>query len=337
MKVDDIEKSSKKVCLKDKYRAYFPIGTAINSEMIERYGSIITDNFSSITLENEMKFSKIHPFEGEYSFEESDRLVEYALDNKMFVRGHTLVWHESVPDWLFNDNNHIVTRELLLDRIKEHIHTVVGKYKGKVYCWDVVNEVIDDSEELFYRHTPYYKIIGEDYIEKAFQYAHEADSDALLFLNDYNVCIGHKCEKIYKLVKRLKEKDVPIHGVGLQGHYNINYPSIDAIRKGIERIAELGIQIQFTEMDISVYGYEDRRKDLLMPTSEMMERQAESYGRLFELLREYKDVITGVTLWGVADDYSWLHDFPVEGRKDWPLLFDESLCEKDAYNSVIDW
>ena len=331
------ETISKKMYLKDKYMSYFPIGTAINLQMIKKYGKVIIDNFSSVTLENEMKFEKIHPYEEEYVFDEADRLVEYATDNKMLVRGHTLVWHESVPKWLFETGDCINTREMLFARMKDHINTVVGRYKGKVYCWDVVNEVIDDTEEVFYRQTPYYKIMGEEYIEKAFQYAHEADPEALLFLNDYNACIDYKCEKIYNLIKNLQKKDLPIHGVGLQGHYNINYPSIDSIRRGIERFAELGIQIQFTEMDISVYGYEDRRVDLIVPTSEMMQRQAETYGKIFELLREYKDVITGVTIWGVADDYSWLHNFPVEGRKDWPLLFDEALREKQAYYSIVDW
>lgn len=198
-------------------------------------------------------------------------------------------------------------------------------------------EIAVDDNSDFYRDTLWKRILGEEYIEKAFYFAHEADPNALLFINDYNACIEQKCEKIYSLVKGLLKKGVPVHGIGLQGHYNINFPSVEAIKKGIDRLASLGLKIQITEMDISMFGYEDRRKDLTMPSEEMLKRQSEAYAGIFELFRSYSDVITGVTLWGVADDYTWLDSFPVDGRKDWPLLFDERKRKKDAYYSVAKW
>lgn len=323
--------------LYDVYAAYFPIGTVLNIPMIKRYKNIITDNFTSITPENELKFHIVHPAEDIYDFSSADALVNYAVENRMFVRGHTLIWHESTPKWVFYKDGRQVSREILLERMKEHISTVVGRYKENIYCWDVINEAIDDNEDIFYRNSKWKEIIGEEYIEYAFRYAHEANPGAELYLNDYNACINHKCDKIYTLTKHLLDKGVPIHGIGLQGHYNINFPSVESIKEGIEKLALLGLKIQITEMDISLFGYEDRRDDLMEPSAEMLEKQAEAYGKIFELFRNYKDVITGVTIWGVADDYTWLDDFPVKGRKDWPLLFDCNLRPKSAYERVIKW
>lgn len=319
------------------YEDMFPIGTAINAEMIERYGSIITDNFSSITPENELKTHHIHPEEDRYEFDKADYLVDYALMQGMKVRGHTLLWHESLPDWLVYANDKPVSKDVFLKRLKEHIYKVADRYRDKIYCWDVVNEVISDAENEFFRDMLIYQIAGEEFVEKAFHYAHEAAPKALLYLNDYNACISNKCDKIYRLVKKLKSDGVPIHGIGLQGHYNINFPSSDAIDSALNKLSELELDIQITEMDVSMYGYENRRKDITSPSDDMLERQKIFYDRTFEVYRKYKDIISGVTLWGVADDYTWLDEFPVQGRKDWPLLYDVSLHKKPAYDAISCW
>ncbi len=319
------------------YEKYFSVGTAINKGMIERYGNIITDNFSSVTLENELKFDRLCDENFNYNFNEADYLIQYANINNLKVRGHTLIWHESTPEWVFRENGENVSKNKLIERMEKHISTVVDRYKDVIYCWDVVNEAIDDAESGYLRRTKWKELIGSDYIEYAFRFAHGADPNAILFLNDYNACIDHKCEKLYALVLDLLKKNVPIHGIGLQGHYNINFPNVEDIRKGLNRLKTLGLQIQITEMDISLFGYEDRRTDLDNPTEEMIKKQAERYERIFEVYREFSDVITGVTLWGVADDYTWLDEFPVNNRKDWPLLFDENLHKKDAYNRIINF
>jgi endo-1,4-beta-xylanase len=263
-------------------------------------------------------------------------LAAFAKQHGMKMRGHTLVWHNQTSDWVFQDSNgDSVGREQLLQRMKDHITTVMQRYKGQIYCWDVVNEAVTDEGPELYRRTKWLDIIGEDYIEKAFEFAHEADPDALLFYNDYNETNPEKREKIYQLVKSLVDKGVPIHGVGLQAHWKLDNPSLDEIRTAIERYASLGLQLQLTEFDISVFNFEDKRIDLLEPTPEILEKQAQRYEELFQLLREYQEVITAVTFWGAADDYTWLSDFPVRGRKNWPFLFDESHNPKESFWKVI--
>ncbi|KKI91704.1 1,4-beta-xylanase [Bacillus sp. SA1-12] len=319
----------------DVYSDYFSIGAAINQRTIESSKQLLTRHFNSITAENEMKPENLQPNENKFSFEKADQFVAFAEEHNMKMRGHTLVWHNQTPDWMFKEQDGSdASRELLLDRMKTHISTVVGRYQGRIHSWDVVNEVIDDSEVLFLRKSNYLEIVGEDFIEKAFRFAHEADSKALLFYNDYNECHPQKRDKIYKLVKSLIEKQVPIHGIGMQGHWNLTSPSLDNIRAAIEKYASLGLQIQLTELDVSVFDTTDGRTDLKEPTTEMIALQEERYEQLFSMLREYRDVISSVTFWGVADDYTWLDNFPVKGRKNWPLLFDVNQLPKQALQKI---
>lgn len=256
----------------------------------------------------------------------------------MALRGHTLVWHNQTPEWLFeNQAGGLVDRAVLLERLRAHIQTVVGRFKDVIYGWDVVNEVISDDandENAFLRPSKWLDIAGEDFIAKAFEFAHEADPQALLFYNDYNESNPHKRERIYRLVRSLLDQGVPIHGVGLQAHWNLYDPTLDDMRAAIERYAQLGLQLQLTELDVSVFRFEDKRTDLVHPTEEMLEMQAERYESIFRLLYEYKEHISAVTFWGAADDYTWLDDFPVRGRKNWPFLFDESHRPKEAYQRV---
>ncbi|WP_424767400.1 endo-1,4-beta-xylanase [Paenibacillus sp. sgz302251] len=324
--------------LGEQYRDYFDIGAAVNLTTIETQKDVLSAHYNSITAENDMKFERIHPQEGVYTFEAADKLAAFAGQHGMKMRGHTLVWHNQTPDWVFEGSGGAtVDRETLLSRMKSHIDTVAGRYKGRIYGWDVVNEAIEDKSGVWLRDSRWLQIIGEDFIAKAFEYAHEADPEAVLFYNDYNECFPEKRDKIIRLVQSLKDKGAPIHGIGLQGHWNLNGPSLADIREAIERYAALGLQLQVTELDISVFDFEDRRTDLKQPTSEMLELQAERYEQVFRLFREYKEVITAVTFWGAADDYTWLDDFPVRGRKNWPLVFDEKHQPKPSFLKIANW
>lgn len=317
------------------YESYFNIGAAVNLRTIETQQNLLAKHFNSITAENDMKFELLQPEEGKFTFERADKLAAFAKRHGMKMRGHTLVWHNQTPDWVFkNSEGERVTRDQLLQRMKDHMTTVMQRYKGQIYCWDVVNEAVTDEGPELYRKTNWLDIIGEDYIEKAFEFAHAADPDALLFYNDYNESNPGKREKIYQLVKSLVEKGVPIHGVGLQAHWNLTNPCLEDIRDAIERYASLGLKLQLTELDISVFNHEDKRTDLTAPTAEIIEQQTQRYQQVFELLREYREVITAVTFWGAADDYTWLNDFPVRGRKNWPFLFDEHHQPKEAFWKV---
>lgn len=321
--------------LKDLFAEDFRIGAAVNPRTIQTQEKLLAYHFNSITAENEMKFESVHPSEDEYTFEEADALVNFARKHGLAMRGHTLVWHNQTTDWLFRDGQGgQVSKEVLFERLRSHIQTVVGRYKGDIYAWDVVNEVIADEGDQLLRTSKWTDIAGGDFIAKAFEYAHEADPKALLFYNDYNESHPHKRDKIYALVKSLLDQGVPIHGIGLQAHWNLYDPSLDDIRAAIEKYASLGLQLQLTELDLSVFRFEDERTDLTEPAPGMLERQAEIYEAVFRLLKEYRDCISSVTFWGAADDYTWLDDFPVRGRKNWPFLFDEQHRPKPAYYRV---
>lgn len=318
------------------YNDYFPIGAAVNYQTVQSHQSLLKKHFNSITAENEMKFESLQFLEGYYDFDRADAIVNFAKQNKKKVRGHTLVWHNQTPQWVFRDKSYNeASKELLLQRMKEHITTVVSRYKGAVYAWDVVNEAIADDSS-FYRDSPWYRIIGPEFIEYAFIYAHEADPEAELYYNDYNAVNRNKCEKIYQLLKGLKEKGIPVHGVGIQGHWDINSPSLYEVETAIQKYASLGLKIHITELDLSLFAWGDNSK-LTEPGEELLEKQAQRYRDFFELFRKYQDVITNVTFWGVADDCTWKDNFPVPGRKDWPLLFDVNHQPKKAFRAVTEF
>lgn len=329
--------------LKDYYADYFPIGTAVSAQALSTdEAGLIIQEFNSVTAENAMKMGPVHPKEDEYFWKHADSIVAFVQRNNMKVRGHTLCWHNQTPGWLFIDaDSNTVSKDVLLQRLKDHITTVVSRYKGKVYAWDVVNEAISDNAGEFYRDSPWYKICGEAYIAKAFEYAHAADPEALLFYNDYNEINAGKREKIFRLVTGLKKSGVPIHGVGLQGHWSIYEPSREQLDSTLTRFAQTGLQLQITELDVSVYPKEHGRRertpedDNAAFTPEKEQQQQEAYAMYFELLRKHKDAIKGVTFWNISDRHSWLDDFPVKGRKDYPLLFDKNLKPKKVYWEVV--
>lgn len=329
--------------LKDYYKNYFNIGVAVSAKSLhlQDESKLILQHFNSITPENAMKMGPIHPKEKFYYWKDADSIVAFAQRNGLKVRGHNLCWHEQTPGWLFKDSvGKLVSKNVLLQRLKEHITTVVNRYKGKVYAWDVVNEAIDDDPHNFLRNSLWYQICGEDFIEKAFEYAHEADPNAILFYNDYNTERKEKTDRIYKLLKELKDKGVPVNGIGLQGHWSVFEPSRSELEYAIKKFASLGLQIQITELDISVYKWEKapRQKtsddvDTLTPMLEQM--QIEKYKMIFEVFRKYKKDITGVTFWNISDRSTWLDTYPVAGRKNYPLLFDVDLKPKKVFWQVV--
>lgn len=320
------------------YENDFLIGTAVEPYQLSgEHARLLLKHFNSITAENVMKPQSLQPEEGSFTFSAADTLVSFAEKNDLQIRGHTLLWHQQSPEWFFlSSDDGDLTRDELLDRLKIHIQTVVSRYKGKIYAWDVVNEVIDPSsrDTNGMRKNMWYQYLGPEYIEKAFEYAYEADPDAKLFINDYSlVSDSNKREYMYKLVKSLKEKGVPIDGIGMQVHINIYDPRIMEIEETIEKFASLGVELHITELDMSVYRQDFESYD--KASAEILVRQGYRYKELFELFKKYSDNIGNVTFWGMADDHTWLTSHPVE-RNNWPLLFDENLKAKYAYWGLID-
>lgn len=333
------------VSLKEAYKDYFPIGVAVSPMALKSdEAGLILQQFNSLTPENAMKMGPIHPKEDTYNWAGADSIAAFAQRHGLKLRGHALVWHTQTPSWLFVDNNgNTVSKDVLLQRMKAHITTVVNRYKGKIYAWDVVNEAISDKADEYLRPSKFLEIAGEEYIAKAFQWAHEADPNAQLFYNDYDEINPVKREKMHRLVKSLKDAGIPIHGMGLQGHWAVNEPSQQQLEETLRRFADLGLKMQITELDISVYpkehtARERRPEDADTAFSpEREQRQEAVYKMSFELFRKYKDAISGITFWNISDRRSWLDNFPVRGRKDYPLLFDKELKPKKVFWQVVKW
>ena len=330
--------------LKDYFKDYFIIGVAVSPQALKTdEAGLILQEFNSMTPENAMKMGPIHPRENEYNWAGGDSIAAFAKKNKLKLRGHTLCWHNQTPRWFFTDSStgNLVSKVILLQRLKDHIIAVVSRYKGVIYAWDVVNEAISDKKDEYFRNSLFYQICGEDFIAKAFQYAHEADPAALLFYNDYNEINPVKREKIIRMIKDLKAKGVPIHGVGLQGHWAINEPSKEQLEKTLQDFSTLGLNMQITELDISVYPKEHDARERKAAdadtvfTAEKEQKQIEVYKTCFELFKKYKQFISSVTFWNITDRHSWLDNFPVRGRKDYPLLFDAQLKPKKVYWEIV--
>jgi len=330
------------LALKDAYKKYFPIGVAVSVKNLHGdEAKLIKRQFNSITAENAMKMGAIQPKQGSFYWKDADSIVSFAIKNGIKIRGHNLCWHQQTPEWIFKgDDGKEVTKEILLQRLKTHITTLVSRYKGKIYAWDVVNEAVDDDPKNYLRNSKWYQICGEDFIIKAFEYAHAADPSAKLYYNDYNTERPEKREQIYKLLKSLKAKGVPIDGVGLQAHWSLQEPSENELRTAIERYTSLGLKIQITELDLSIYPWETNKREKRPDesddfTPELERKQAAKYAMFFKVFRDYKNVITNVTFWNISDRYSWLNEYPVTGRKNYPLLFDRNLQPKKAYQEVV--
>ena len=331
--------------LKDYYKNYFPIGVAVTARDIKnpQETALILNQFNSLTPENAMKLGPIHPEENRYNWKDADSIVAFAQAHGLRVRGHNLCWHEQTPAWLFKDGaGNLVSKDVLLKRLKDHITTVVNRYKGKIYAWDVVNEAVDDDSTKFLRNSLWYRICGEDYISKAFEYAHEAAPKAVLFYNDYNTERPDKRERVYKLLKKLVDAGVPINAVGLQGHWSVYEPDKKDLLATIKKFSSLGLKIQITELDISIYPWEKNRRakrpgEADAYTPELEKKQTDKYAEVFKIFRKYRNVITGITFWNLSDRNTWLDGYPVPGRKNYPLLFDQNFQPKKAYWKVVDF
>ena len=320
--------------LKKRYEGAFLIGGAVSGERIRRTDSaLVVQHFSSITCDNAMKPLHVHPQEDVWAFEKADWLVAFARRNHLAMRGHTLVWHQTTPDWFFTDGDTVASPALLKERMKNHISTLLARYRNDVFCWDVVNEGIDVKQDNGLRRSRWYNILGEEYLDLAFRFAREAAPGADLYYNDYNLCDSAKRDAAYRIIRRMQQRGVPIDGIGFQAHWKIGHPTEDEIRAAFDKFISLGLKIQITELDVSLY---DDDKEAEKPfTPELEARQAAYYKMCFRLFEEYKDHIDCVAFWGVADNHTWLNNFPVEGRKNHPLLFDENHHPKQAYYEVI--
>ncbi len=345
--------------LKEKYEEYFRIGAAVDYKSYISHADLIETHFNSITAENEMKFDWIQRSEGEFTFGTPDRMVDFAEANKMEIRGHALIWHRQTPSWVFAGvDNQAVTREKLLNRMEKHISAVLQHYKGRVKVWDVVNEAImnDGSyrtgdEEQDTQKSKWFEYLGESYIAEAFKMAHKADPEVRLFYNDYYNYLPEKQQGIYNMLKGLLDDGVPVHGVGLQCHLRIEpsnnsshhayYQTVENLEKAILLYSSIGLDIQITEMDISIYSpnisyTQDNYYTVETFTKEIEEIQAERYREYFELFRKHSNVISSVTFWGIADDNTWLSELSSK-RQDFPLLFDTEHQPKLAFDVVFNF
>lgn len=340
--------------LKDVFARSFMVGAALNenqfTERDERGAELVKRHFNTITAENVMKWEHLQPEKGKYTFDAADHFVAFGEKNGMFIVGHTLGWHNQTPAWVFQDDQgRPVSRDTLLNRLRHHIHTVVGRYKGRVKGWDVFNEVLNEDGTL--RNTKWLQLIGEDYIVKAYQWAHEADPAAELYYNDYSLENAPKRNGAIALIKRLQAAGIPLAAVGLQGHDKMDWPSPALQDSAIVAFAATGVKIMVTELDIDVLPpvgnnrgaditYNAELQDRLNPyraglPDSVQQALAERYAELFRVFLKHSDVITRVTFWGVNDGDSWLNDWPVRGRTSHPLLFDRSGRPKPAFRAVV--
>ncbi len=332
--------------LSQKYSDYFEIGAAIGKSHLENYDTLLLkQHFSSLTAENDMKPNRTLNRDGEFTFEAGDRVVNFARENGMLVRGHTLVWYSQTDDWFYRDSTGAyLSKEKMLERMKWYIHSLLHHYQGRVYCWDVVNEAIAYQEDDFYREDiDWYRVCGPEYIEKAFIYARQADPEVKLFYNDYNLIDPVKAHKVYEMAKDFQERGIPIDGIGMQGHWTLEDVNAENLAGSIELFASLGLEVHITEVDLSIYPFyhnlpaESLTGAVLEFTPDREKQQAEKYKEIFEVLREKSSVVTSVTFWGVADNKTWLSNYFVRGRTDHPLLFDTAYRAKDAVNAITDF
>lgn len=340
--------------LKKAFKGKFFIGAAVNeSQFTEQNPSqvaLIKNQFNSITPENVMKWEVLQPEPDHFNFSPADRYVAFGETHGMFIIGHTLVWHSQTPRWVFEDSKGAPTdRATLLARMSNHIHTVVGRYKGRVKGWDVVNEALNEDGTL--RPSPWLKIIGEDYLVKAFTFAHAADPNAELYYNDFSLENEPKRNGAVTLIKKLQAAGVKVTGIGTQTHAKMDWPTPQLIDDTLTTFGKLGIKVMVTELDIDLLparskdrSAEVSRRDAADPAlnpypdglpAAMQQALARRYGEIFAVYAKHADKISRITFWGVTDGDSWLNNWPIRGRTSYPLLFDRQGQPKPAFDAVI--
>ena len=330
----------------------FLFGAAINMQQVNGVNPIETEliakEFTTIVAENCMKPQPIHPEENRYNWEDADKLVAFGEKNKQVVTGHCLIWHSQIGRWMFMDaDGKDVSPGVLKERMRQHITTVVSRYKGRIKGWDVVNEAFEDNGT--YRKSKFYQILGKDFIKYAFQFAHEADPNVELYYNDYNVETPAKCDAIVELVKELKAAGCRIDAVGSQAHMHMNSPTLEATETSFRKLKAAGVKILITEWDISILPspYDGANISASFKYSKEMDPYREAVPDsvqqkwnkrvldMFGLFLKYNDVVDRVTVWGLTDNGTWLNNFPIRGRKDYPVLFDRNNQRKPVVDEMI--
>jgi endo-1,4-beta-xylanase len=341
--------------LKQAFTGAFLVGAALNQAQFSGADTasarLAAEQFDAISPENVLKFEVVHPRPGQYDFAPADRYVAFGEQHHMFIVGHTLVWHNQTPQWVFQGaDGRPAGRDTLIARMRDHIRTVVGRYRGRVNGWDVVNEALDEDGGM--RRTPWDTIIGDDYVAMAFRFAHEADPSAQLYYNDYSVENATKRQGVVALVRRLRSAGVPIAGVGIQGHYGLDYPSLEQLDSTITAFSGLGVKVMITELDVDVLPRAVRQTGadvalraaarpelnpwpVALPDS-MQQALARRYADLFRLFLKHAGDLSRVTFWGVTDAQSWKNNWPVRGRTNYPLLFDRQGRPKPAFDAVLE-
>lgn len=349
--------------LKDVYKNAFLMGVALNEDIVagknKAAEKIVLRHFNSITAENVMKAEPINPEPGVYNFAPADAFVAFGEKHGMFIVGHTLVWHNQTPGWFFQDKyGKRNSPAAQIERMREHIKTVAGRYAGRVDAWDVVNEVIDNDGS--YRPTSWVEAVGDgdELVKNAFRFAAEYAPDAELYYNDFNAWRPAKRDGIVRMVKMLQKAGIRIDGIGMQGHWGLNYPKTEYIEAAIDAYAALGVKVMITELDVDVLpltkegqiigvGMADRQfqqeefEEYLDPyknglPQDVQQQLADRYAELFEIFYRKRDKIARVTLWGVHDGMSWKNGYPVPNRTNYPLLFDRDKQPKPALKAVLD-
>ena len=341
--------------LKDVLGKYFLVGVALNTEQTGSSAdsvaiSAIETHFNSIVAENCMKPEALQPTEGKFKWRKADRLVEFGQKRGMAVIGHVLVWHSQTPDWFFRDaEGKPATKEQLIERMRTHIHTVVGRYKGRIKGWDVVNEAIEDDGT--YRQSPWYRIIGPEYIELAFRFAHEADPDAELYYNDFSMSKPAKRNKVCEVISSLKKKGLRVDAIGMQSHNGLSWPNLNDYEASMDAFAALGVKVMITELDLNVlpnpdsfggaevsqnFEYNQRMDPYKngLPT-DVEQRINQRWLALFSIYKKHSHQISRVTLWGLNDAQSWMNDWPIKGRTAYPLLFDRQSKPKAVVQDIL--
>ena len=348
--------------LKKAYADAFMIGTATNEAIItgkdQASQNVVLKHFNTITAENDMKAAPINPEPGVYNFGPADAFIEFGQKNNMFIIGHTLIWHNQTPAWFFHDENgNPNTPEQQIERMRSHIEKIAGRYAGKVQAWDVVNEVIDNDGS--YRPTTWVKGVGsgDEMVKHAFKFASEYAPNTELYYNDFNAWRPAKRDGIVRMVKMLQDEGIRIDGIGIQGHWGLNFPKTEYIEAAIDAYAALGVKVMITELDVDVLPLtkegqiigsvmSDKQFQLeefklfLDPYSnglpdDVQQAHADRYAELFDIFYQRRDKIDRVTLWGVHDDMSWKNGYPVPNRTNYPLLFDRDRSPKPAVNAII--
>jgi endo-1,4-beta-xylanase len=370
--------ASAQTTLKDAFKNDFLVGAALNESQFTgqnaKEAALVKAQFNTISPENVLKWESVHSHPGVFNFDAADHYVEFGQKNKMFIVGHNLVWHSQTPRWVFKDDKgNPVDRDTLLARMREHIYTVVGRYKagsnlnlisprareqvssptrpdrGTINGWDVVNEALNEDGTL--RDSQWKKIIGEDYLLKAYQFAHEADPKAQLYYNDYSLENEPKRNGAIALIKKLQSQGVKISAVGLQGHYKMDWPTTNQVDETISAFSRLGVKVMITELDMDVLPPASRSQTAEVSMNfalrvgsnpytnglpDFVQQQlAQRYADLFSVFVKHRDSVSRVTFWGVTDGDSWLNDWPVKGRTAYPLLFGHDCKPKPAFDAVI--